>query len=362
MTGLLPRAHAANRRDHALPSSALTISERLVEIGYTTAGFVTNPNLAPEFGFDQGFETYELLEETDPRRGYVRSDELNSRAIQWLESHPPERPFFLYLHSMDPHDPYLEDDAAQTESAPAQVGSMAFMKALEEGKIAATDEIRERLLSLYDSEITFNDRSFEKLLRWLDSAGLYDSALIVLLSDHGEEFYDHGWWRHGKTLYEEQLEVPLIVKWPRGLEAGERIDSVVQHVDLLPTILDYLDEPLEEDLHGRSILELLKGRVEPVASRVFSYLDLDGRELEAVTFRDRKLIRYLTFDRPAASLQLFDLAADSAESRNLTSERRQTTRFLRSLLGLPRRSKGSPVSVAIDEKLEQKLRALGYIK
>jgi arylsulfatase A-like enzyme len=362
VTGLLPRAHAANRRDQALPSSVLTVAERLANIGYSTAGFVTNPNLVPEFGFDQGFETYEVLEEKDPQRGYVRSDELNSSAIAWLETRSSERPFFLYLHSMDPHDPYLEAGLAQPGSEPANIGSMAFMKALEEGKIEATDEIRERLLSLYDSEIAFNDRSFEKLMQWLDSAGLYDSSLIILLSDHGEEFYDHGWWRHGKTLYREQLEVPLIVKWPRGLGAGERIDGMVQHVDLLPTILDYLGEPIDESLHGRSVLELLKRRDGHITSRAFSYLDLDGRELEAVTFRDRKLIRYLVYDRPAAPLQLFDLATDRGESRNLTSERRQATRFLSSLLGLTRGSTRSPVSVVIDEELEKKLKALGYMK
>jgi arylsulfatase A-like enzyme len=258
---------------------------------------------------------------------------------------------------MDPHDPYLSEEPA----GPTGIGSMAFMKALEEGRIEATEEIRKRLLSLYDSEIAFNDASFEKLMEWLEGAGLYDSALIVLLSDHGEEFHDHGWWRHGKTLYREQLEVPLIVKWPGGLAAGEKIAGLVQHVDLVPTILDYIGEPGAEELHGSSVMGLVEGRADTSAS-TFSYLDVDGRELEAVTFRDRKLIRYLSYDRAAPSSELYDLVEDAFESKNLASERPQATEFLHSLLGKPRSSRGSPVQVVIDEDLEQKLRALGYIK
>ena len=356
MSGLLPRAHAANRREDALPPGIDTLAERLDRSGYARAGFVTNPNLASAFGFDQGFETYELLVEEDPQRGYVRSDALNRRAIEWLENRSTTEPFFLYMHSMDPHDPYLSG-ASRAEPADG-IGTMAFMTALEDGRIDSSAEIHTRLMELYDSEIAFNDQHFGELLDWLKRVGLYEPTLIVLVSDHGEEFDDHGWWRHGKTLYREQLEIPLIVKWPGGHDVGVRREDVAQHVDLLPTLMRHIGGESTSDLHGRSLWS------RQTSPAVFSYLNLDGRELESVVYRDQKLIRYLSFDRPRSPLQVFDLASDGAESRDLAPERPLPASFLARLLAHSRSLSGTrvPVPATIDESLEEKLRALGYLR
>ena len=354
MSGLLPRAHAANRRTDALPPGIDTLAERLDRLGYATAGFVTNPNLAPAFGFDQGFETYELLVEEDPQRGYVRSDALNRRAIEWLENRSRAEPFFLYMHSMDPHDPYL---SGVSQAEPAEgIGTVAFMTALEDGRIDSSAEIHARLMELYDSEIAFNDQHFGELLDRLKRVGLYESTLIVLVSDHGEEFDDHGWWRHGKTLYREQLEIPLIVKWPGGHDVGVRRQDIAQHVDLLPTLMQHVGEESTSALHGRS---LWSRQTNPP---VVGYLNLDGRELESVVYRDQKLIRYLSFDRPRPPLQVFDLASDGAESRNLVPERPLPASFLARLLTHSRSLTRASVPARIDESLEEKLRALGYLR
>jgi arylsulfatase A-like enzyme len=115
------------------------------------------------------------------------------------------------------------------------------------------------------------------------------------VSDHGEEFEEHGWWRHGKTLYQEQLHVPFLVKWPEG-GAGRSLEDVVQHVDLVPTVLDFLGEPLPGDLPGRSLSRLVEsGAVfDPVVS---SYLRSDGREVEVSS--TEKVVRTLVYDREA---------------------------------------------------------------
>jgi arylsulfatase A-like enzyme len=260
---------------------------------------------------------------------------------------------------MDPHDPYLSG-ASQGEPADG-IGTMAFMTALEDGRIDSSAEIHARLMELYGSEIAFNDQHFGGLLDRLKRVGLYESTLIVLVSDHGEEFDDHGWWRHGKTLYREQLEVPLIVKWPGGPgghDVGVRREDVAQHVDLLPTLMQYIGEESTRGLHGRSLWS------RQTTPAVFGYLNLDGRELESVVYRDQKLIRYLSFDRPRPPLQLFDLASDGAESRNLALELPLPASFLTRLLAHPRSLSGTRVSVParIDESLEEKLRALGYLR
>jgi arylsulfatase A-like enzyme len=356
LTGLLPRSHTANRREDALPPEAMTLAERLAGLGYRTAGFVTNTNVAAEFGFAQGFDTYELLLDDDERLGYARAEVLVDRALAWLAA-KPEGPFFLYVHATDPHDPYTF-----TPGGKESVGSTDFMEALEAGEIAAGPAIREKLLELYDDKIRYADREIGRLLDGLIALGLYRDALIAIVSDHGEEFEDHGWWRHGKTLYQEQLHVPFLVKWPEGFGAGARRGDVVQQVDLLPTVLDFLGEPLPADLPGRSLYRVVAtgDAREPVVS---SYLRADRREAESVFHRGQKLVRTLVYDREAPAYALFDLNDDGGETRNLVDARRRAFEFLDLLLRRPLPGRElAPVPAVIDETTRRRLEALGYLR
>jgi arylsulfatase A-like enzyme len=373
MTGLTPRAHLTNERDDAIPEGLDTVAEQLAARGYETAGFVTNTNVAPDFGFDRGFGTYELLLDEDPRLGYARADVLVDRALDFLSRRRSEAPLFLYLHATDPHDPY---SFSRTGGDP--LGTMGFMKSLEAGNIAVTPGTREGLIDRYDREIRFADREIGRFLDSLKERATrptYRDALVIVLSDHGEEFQDHGWWRHGKTLYQELLHVPLLVKWPSLAFAGARNEATVQHIDLLPTLLDLAGSPAVEwrALPGRSLWPLVSGRGSraPVAAR--SYLHLDGREVESVTLGKRKLVRYFTYDREKPTFELFDLDVDPKEATNRAREgdadgdgggdgSGAELDFLRGLLELPPR--GPQVTRApavIDEETQRRLRALGYI-
>jgi arylsulfatase A-like enzyme len=356
LTGLLPRSHTANRREDALPGEALTLAERLGALGYRTAGFVTNTNVAAEFGFAQGFETYELLLDADERLGYARAEVLVDRALALLEERG-EEPFFLYLHFTDPHDPYTF-----TPGGKESVGSTDFMEALEAGEIPSDARTREKLLELYDEKIRYLDRELGRLFDDLRKMELYRDSLIVLVSDHGEEFEEHGWWRHGKTLYQEQLHIPFLVKWPEGAAAGRRLQNAVQQVDLVPTVLDFLGEPLPRDLPGRSLYRLVEsaGTFDPVVS---SYLHSDGREVESVVYRGQKLVRTLVYDREAPPFALFDLANDGGETKNLLEMQRPAFDFLDSLLRRPVEGPElAAVPAAIDEATRRRLEALGYIR
>jgi arylsulfatase A-like enzyme len=238
-----------------------------------------------------------------------------ARALAWL-GEEREEPFFLYLHATDPHDPYTF-----TPGGRESIGSTDFMEALEAGEIPSDSRTREKLLELYDEKIRYMDRELERFFDDLRKKGLYQDSLIVLVSDHGEEFEEHRWWRHGKTLYQEQLHVPFLVKWPEGAADGRRLGDVVQHVDLVPTILDFLGEPLPTDLPGRSLFRLVESGAafDPVVS---SYLRSDGREVESVVYRGQKLVRTLVYDREAPPFALFDLTNDGAETKNLLETRR----------------------------------------
>lgn len=355
LTGLLPRSHTANRREDALPGEALTLAERLGALGYRTAGFVTNTNVAAEFGFAQGFETYELLLDADERLGYARAEVLVTRGLAWLGEERKE-PFFLYLHATDPHDPYTFAPGGKES-----VGSTDYMEALEAGEIPSDSRTRDRLLELYDGKIRYLDRELGRFFDDLRTQDLYRDSLIVLVSDHGEEFEEHGWWRHGKTLYQEQLHVPFLVKWPGSRPSG-RIGEVVQHVDLVPTVLDFLGAPLARGLPGRSLFRLVESGAafDPVVS---SYLRSDGREVESVVYREQKLVRTLVYDREAPPFALFDLANDGGETKNLLEMQRSAFDFLDSLLRRPVEGPElAAVPAAIDEATRRRLEALGYIR
>jgi arylsulfatase A-like enzyme len=229
------------------------------------------------------------------------------------------------------------------------------MEALEASEIPSSAALRKGLLELYDEKIRYADRELGKLFDELRGSGLYEESLIVLVSDHGEEFFEHGWWRHGKTLYQEQLHIPFLVKWPKGTEAGGRVSDVVQHVDLVPTVLDVLGEPPAPDLLGRS---LASAGGDPI---VRSYLRSDGREAESIVYRGRKLVRTFVTDRDTPAFALFDLTKDSGETKSVLASERPAFELLDALLrgpveGLP------PALAAIDDTTRRRLEALGYIR
>ncbi|HEY7700354.1 MAG TPA: sulfatase-like hydrolase/transferase, partial [Vicinamibacteria bacterium] len=269
----------------------------------------------------------------------------------------PEEPFFLYLHATDPHDPYTFSPGGRES-----LGSTDFMEALEAGEIPRDASTREKLLDLYDEKIRYLDRELGRFLDALRRTGLYESSLVVLVSDHGEEFEEHGWWRHGKTLYQEQLHVPFLIKWPGKAPAGKRIGAVVQHVDLVPTVLDFLGGRVEDDLPGRSLWRLPESgsAIDPVVS---SYLRSDGREVESVVYRDRKLLRTSVYDRDLPAFALFDLGKDRGETRNLLEREPVAFELLDSLLLRPiPGGELTPLPAAIDESTRKRLEALGYIR
>jgi arylsulfatase A-like enzyme len=366
-TGLLPQRHGTNKRDDVLSDEATTLAELLAGNGYQTAGFVTNGNVAPAFGLNQGFQSYELLlrEGTD-----VLSDELNDHVFRWLDERKSEEPFFLYVHSVDPHSPYVPPKAYRLRFAAGvtdpQVGLMPMLRDLHAFRMPVTEQLTRQLLDLYDAEVAFNDHSFGKLVGELKRLGLYDSALILFVSDHGEEFYDHGWWEHGRTLYGEQLGVPLLIKFPRSWLGGRTTRVVAEHVDLLPTILDYsgIEEP--EWIDGRSLLPYLHNAKDD-GRLATSFLNLDNREIESVIFQRQKLIRNQkqTLAPRAAGFQFFDLADDAQERRNLAYERPVIVGYLKTLvraqLQNPKNVLKAGRPAVLPAAVKEQLRALGYI-
>jgi hypothetical protein len=232
-------------------------------------------------------------------------------------------PRFLYVHTMDPHVPYGSpapfDRKFEPHPAPGREAAdprSDYREPLD----------RDRLIAQYDGAIAFGDREFGRFVRELKSRGLYDRALIVFIADHGEEFLDHGQWTHGKTVFDELVRVPLIVKFPGGRHAGARVKQQVQSVDVLPTVLEALDLPVPEPpvIAGRSLQAVIAGGApEPAAVSEISHRGFVAHGMR--TSRDKYVQRF----SPQEDELYFDLVADPKETTSRLDQARERVRFLK---------------------------------
>ncbi len=385
MTGLLPQVHSVNRRDEALSRSVETLAEILKRQGYETHGIITNGNVAADFGLDQGFDDYRYLRESPTQRSvHQLSDRLNRFAFRWLEERPPgagRKPFFLYLHASDPHAPYTPPEPFRRRFAAdvaPDLGLLDNVHDISAGRKAAPVGIAAAFSDLHDAGIAFSDHHSARLLDKLKQLGLYDSTLIVVVADHGEEFGEHGGWEHGKTLYGEQLRIPLIFKLPgAGPEAaaarGLEIDAVADQVDVLPTVLDVLDVGPRTPVDGRSLLPLLAGAGRRAPSYAYLQLGERGqggephRHLRSVLARGFKLVLDDSEHRRGGAVELYRVETDPRETRELAGVRALEIGFLQQTLrsfelDLRRGSRRSSADqIEIEEELRRRLEALGYL-
>lgn len=375
LTGLLPQTHGVNRRDDALADSVTTLAEMLGAEGYRTLGFFTNGNVDKAFGLSQGFDHYQYLRESsDSRVFHQQSDRVNQQVFRWLDTRPKDddRPFFLYLHTTDPHAPYtpLEPFASRfAADVDPELGRLDLVHGISSGREPVIPGIDKAWIDLYDGEIAYNDHHFGLLIDRLQAEGLYDDTLIVVLSDHGEEFYEHGGWEHGKTLYEEQLRIPLLIKLPGDRGRGTKITGPVDQIDILPTVAEVLGLP-PVAVDGRSLLPRISGAVdfEPGSRPSFAYLRLGkGYQKESVAARGFKWIGELVPPTQGSGGELFDLQADPGELDPLPERGRIEGEYLQQTLArlardLRLRARGlDPEKAEVDDELRRRLEALGYV-
>jgi len=234
LSGKLPSENGVRVDDGAAvkPGERL-LPQMLRDRGYTTAGVVSSALLGKDTGIGQGFEYFESPSLAGSRDG----DESERIAERWLASHSTRA--FMFLHLDEPHAPYEPPDRFAEFAA-------------------------------YDGEIAYADEIVGRLVKYLKSHQLYDRSTIVLLSDHGEGLGEHGEDEHGLFVNQEAVHVPLIIKQESNTSPGRRVRDVVQHIDLVPTILDLVKAPLPWGLHGRSLKPLLEGTGRPAPVSVYS--------------------------------------------------------------------------------------------
>ncbi len=375
-TSLYASSHTAIHKDSRLPQAAITLAEVLQQSGYATGGFADNVNIAPVFGFDQGFYQYVFLEPDYPlgasaasselalyqllRQYYARiigervvveqfyqdADTVTASALGWLEAHR-DTPFFLFLHYMDPHDPYMEHPYS----------GRGYARASDANPDPA---LLETFVQLYGGEVRYLDEHLGRLFDWLKQAGLYDNALIILTADHGEEFQEHGGWWHGETLYEEQIRVPLVIKYPAGVRAGTVEEGPARSLDIAPTILDVAGLEIPQTWQGRS----LWGSTEPPAY-LFAEEEFQGNVVRSVQQGNLKLILANRGNpRGLPAVALFDLSQDPDEGFNRAQSDVAWVNTLREVLQMAQVEALSQRLEAeegfLDAAAEEQLRRLGY--
>ena len=324
-----------------LPPSVATLPERLREAGYSTFGITDNQNISAVTGFDRGFDRFAST-------SYESAEAVHRTLLDWREAVLSSEPYFLYVHYMDPHMPYHAREPWYSENR----------------AIARPDGEHAEELARYDSEIRYVDGFVEKLFAaygWLDG-----NTVVVVTSDHGEEFGDHGGTQHGRTLYAEVLDVPLFLFGVRPSAQGARVDARVSLTDVAPTLLAVAGAEASGEHVGRPIHLESGGGLEalPVFSELVRVDNPNGKshrrsEMKAVIRDSHKLVQQE--GQPAA---LFDLQADPGETTDLRGRQPGLTARLTAELRAaeeeaPRYAPGS-ARLPLSPKQIEKLHALGY--
>jgi arylsulfatase A-like enzyme len=385
VTGLLPAAHRATGFTSTVAPTITTLAEYLGERGYRTGAVVHNDLLNPKNGLADGFADYLSLHEQwfgeslgmkalqalapayFPPREWPSNDDQTKVAVEWLESNR-DRDFFLWVHYLDPHAPYAPPREYRTaEPLPAIGAAFDAPKVATQGFFVPSVAERQAIRSLYDGEVRYIDANVGRVMATLKRLRLYDDALIVFTSDHGEEFWEHGRSGHGHSLYDELLHVPLIVKLP-GSAAHGRAATMVSTASVTPTILDasriHYDEGNMSAPSLWPLLDASAGRYTPMPLVSNAQILFDRKE--AVLFDGYK---YIVSDVDKKE-ELFDLTADPAEQHSIAGAGNERIATARQLLkdqaardaAIRRRLRIDDRVLPSDDDTLRRLRTLGYLK
>lgn len=318
---------------NALPRDIPTMGELFRAAGYRLFGIADNLNIGEEIGFDRGFHRFE----TYRNRG---AETINAKVREWSEEIRASAPYFLYVHYMDPHQPYHR-------KAPWYV----------KGR-----DKREDLVNAYDSEIRHTDEHIRELFEMI---GSIDETIVVFVSDHGEEFYEHGKLGHGRQLYTESIHVPLMMLVP-GIDP-RRISDPVHTVDILPTLTDMLSLERRPDWVGRTLYASIAGRAPAPSRPIYSELlrpdDHPKPAMRSAISNDQFHLIETDWDGGAPKSELYDLSSDFREERDLlpgSDDIRARVSLAFNQLEAAPKSRNSEVEIRIDEKAIADLRTLGY--
>ncbi len=386
LTSLTPAAHGVTGLRSALPPETIYLPEILQRRGYTTIGIVNSPQINEATGFERGFET--IVDHSRLARPAGATPEEHARSVWERHVEPAleaDAPFFVYLHEIDPHAPYNPpapfDDlygfgyqGNVSSKGQGTAEQLRVLRLLRDGRRWLDDADVRHLRSLYAGEVTYMDRYLGWILARLEEGTPAGPTLVVFVSDHGEEFLEHGTWGHGRNVHQPALEVPLIVSLPGVLPEGRRVEIPAQLNDVPATVLDVLGLEPPPNLAGRSLLPWALAQNPDVPDRPAFFHSMPmpnprhGFTLfeHGVRFGRWKLLRRTRLGDGVRtrSYALYDLAEDPEERLDRWSTEPAVGHTLRQILAHYERSaaEGRPREreAKRDLETERALRALGY--
>jgi len=361
--GVLKKGMVYNQE--VISSSFTTLAEALKEEGYATFGFHTNPHLAKEFGFAQGFDFFKQFTFANARR-------LNKEVLKFKEEYKKKGKYFLWVHYFDPHWPYFKREpwgSSYSSYHPKEIKVLNFdmwpEKFSSKTNLKEDKDLLSYLIARYDSEINFVDKYVGELIDSLKKDG---DALVIITSDHGEEFLEHGRFTHGFQLYEESIRVPLIINFPSKIPEGIKVENEASIIDIMPTILEILKIKSNPGLEGKSLIPLISKNLSAVpmaqagkkSNRIlYSELYRFGNNLVSARFKNWKYIYNIKENRQ----ELYDLGADIGEKSNIILKNEKVAKDLQmkviGLISSSKKLKGQEKPVG--KKALDALKSLGYI-
>ena len=411
LTGLYVSEHGVYG-DKRLADSVPTIATVLKGNEYQTSGFVNNSAVGALVGFDKGHDTFvEVWKGIKPKsiieriiRGGVRrirkrlgyedmgADKTNKLFYDWIRNHmDKERPFYAFLHYIEPHNPldppypyknkYLNKKMFKNTDEPKikKVANNPLICFVED--LSLNDDEIDILKALYDSEIEYTDSKIGEVVEILKENNLYDDTMVVITSDHGEHLGEHNLWSHAASLYREILHIPLIIKFPEGIEYIKKVDSYTQLVDIFPTVMKIADIP-ENALNNNSGISLVYNKKNGNLFHDLVFAEWEGRipyfiekrltgpKSSLITSKFVKKMwmvldsKYKYISSSDGQDELYDLKNDKNELNNLISKNQEVAARMKMKLAewKSRRTKNiSKEQFIIDEEIKRNLEALGYI-
>ncbi len=330
LSGRPPGVTGADRRNRGLSDHEDMVAENFRRNDFCTAGFVNIPHLQ-EAGFFQGIDHQWEVHDFPAGRALLK-------ARNWIEYHNDQE-FFIFIHLFDPHIPYeptfkwierLGDPEYEGQHTTKWdlPGGLVTQNHYDPAVWASFDEAEQRrCMDLYDAEIGTMDDALGGFFGWYEEQGLMDDTLLIVFSDHGEEFGEHGRWEHGHSQYEEQLHVPFFMKLP-GQISSRRVDGLVGTIDIYPTLMELFGFTPEIQSFGRSLAPVLEGGTPDADYYVISESTLWGPEIKAIMTNEHKYI----LNMMTGAEELYDLVNDPDETENIATENTETTDELRAVL------------------------------
>lgn len=378
LTGVYDARHGATVPTATLSPSIATLAEAFRAAGYRTAGFYSGPFLHPHFGFGRGFEeyvdctSYELENIGNPASGKAHAsshkDITNPRIAANFAAtmkREDDRPFFFFVHMWDPHYELVPPPPYDSmfSDGPLPDDPVRDFRHDPRFRAGMSDETRGAVMALYDGEIRFTDDTIARLLAELESRKLLDDTVVVITSDHGDEFLEHGGKGHKQTLYQEVLHIPLVF-WAKGMLPAARATATASLVDVAPSLARLAGISELADVDGTPLFDAT-GRALDAERTVFAELRTNParvRHAAAIRF-PMKLLR----DGKTGTEQLFDLANDPGEQRPADAAIASQAQPLRDALDTylavtlrssnPRRTPSEPLPPG----MKKRLRELGYL-